>query len=296
MILFYILFAVLTDGHTLAPSVTEFQPTQGRGLRLQQHRKLEPEPIDAYIIAPPEEYSRVKLMLDKLAWAVVFTPHQVEPVKSEKPCHKHDNYYVRLQRGCWLAHQGIWSNITASGKVGFVVEDDATIVAAPEAVGNRLREAAAAARASRVPAYLNVGHEWNNETGIQPGGLFATTAYFINPMAAKMGLGLDSCGKETLAPLAKNGTRLLGSQWANIDVVWYRFMCCDPANSLNDTTFYINQQLREGQFTYGPMCETRGPVRCTWYDSLDAVTSCPLCSGGGLFVQNKTIAHTPKPP
>ena len=111
-----------------------------------------------------------------------------------------------------------------------------------------------------------------------------------------LGLGLGSCGKETLAPLAKNGTRLLGSQWANIDVVWYRFMCCDPANSLNDTTFYINQQLREGQFTYGPMCETRGPVRCTWYDSLDAVTSCPLCSGGGLFVQNKTIAHTPKPP
>ena len=84
------------------------------------------------------------------------------------------------QHGCFLAHQGAWSKVSASGKPALVMESDATICNAPiDQVRERLRAGAADARSSQVPVWINAGT--------------AAGTYFINPKAAAIGMRFNFC-------------------------------------------------------------------------------------------------------
>lgn len=219
--------------------------------------------LDAYIIAPPPRFARIQVMLNELKGAVTFNLQRIEPVSPEKLCigMNESNAYAVGQYGCWLAHQRAWSKIIASGRAALVMESDAAMINSIGETGHRLREAVDAALKSERPIYFSVGHC----------GVYCTTAYIINPKASEIATKTDYCK----TPF-------------NIDKVIYTTMCCSAGQDEKD---FMNQQSKQAGSMYGPKCLKTGPVDCRWESGtgLTAVTQCPTCMGGGLFVQNRSI-------
>lgn len=216
------------------------------------------EPMDAYVISPPELYGRATEMLDKLKQAVHFNPQRIAPVKvkadgtvlSEDKTNRTD---LDTSTGCFRAHQSVWSKIAQSGKVALVLESDAIIEPdLDEAILLRLRHAATLARESQKPIFVGLGHC----------GIYCMHAYLLGPEAAKLAEKIEDGQSKHSLP----------------DSAFYGALCCsaNSTDALNGTSTVM------GNGMYGPRCVSHGPVECKWvYKS--------------LFMQNRTITGVRDP-